>query len=127
MEWNIGKIVKKRAELTPNKECIIFEGARITYKDFNDNVNRMANYLLSKGLKKGDRIAVALLNCPESLEAYFAAAKLGLIFVPLNFRLAGPELKYQLKDSGSRLLVFHDSLLKTLSLSTQVPGWKRTN
>lgn len=114
MEWNIGKIVSKRADLTPDKACIIYEGNPITYKDFNDNVNRLANYLMASGLKKGDRIAVALLNCPESLEVYFAAAKLGLIYVPLNYRLAAPELKYQLDNSGSRLLVFHDSLLKNV-------------
>ena len=108
MDWDIGCIAKKRALLTPNKTAFIYEDQPITYKELNDNVNRVANYLKEKGIKKGDRISVMLLNCPEFLEIYFAAAKIGAIFVPLNFRLVGPEIEYQLNDSEARLFAFHD-------------------
>lgn len=109
MEWDIGRIVAKRAILTPNKTALIYEDNPITYKELNDNVNRIAHCLQDMGLKRGDRIAVMLLNCPEFLEVYFAAAKLGAIFVPLNFRLVGPEVEYQLNQSGSSVFVFHDA------------------
>jgi fatty-acyl-CoA synthase len=86
----------------------------VTYKELNDNVNRIARVLQEKGIRKGDRISVLLKNCPEFLELFFAAAKLGIIFVPLNFRLAGLELQYQLNNAGVRLLVFHDSFAERI-------------
>ncbi|GAB6161765.1 long-chain fatty acid--CoA ligase [Desulfothermus naphthae] len=122
MEWNVGYIMSKRAMLTPDKTALIYEDVPITYKELNKRVNQVAHYLQQKGLKKGDRISVLLLNCPEFVEVYFAAAKLGLIFVPLNFRLVGPELEYQLNNCGSRLLVFHDVLAKNFeSIRSRVP------
>jgi len=114
MQWNVGYIVSKRASLMPDKVALVYEDMPVTYSQLNESVNRTARYLQEKGLKKGDRIAVLLLNCPELLEVYFASAKLGLIFVPLNFRLVGPELEYQLNHSGSQMLFFHDSLLKNV-------------
>ena len=121
MEWNIGCIIIKRSILTPDKVAIVFDDTPITYKELNDRVNRVANYLKKKGIKKGDRVSVLLRDCPELLEIYFAAAKLGLIFVPLNFRLMGPEIEYQLNNSGSRLLVFHDSHSEAIdSIRSQV-------
>jgi fatty-acyl-CoA synthase len=115
MKWNIGKIASKRAVLTPHKEAIIYEDIPITYKDLNEETNRISNFFQSIGLKKGDRIAVDLRNCPEFLACFFAAAKLGLIFAPLNFRLVSRELEYQLINSGCRLLVFHDEFAKYIA------------
>ncbi len=108
MEWDIGRITSKRAILTPDKTVFIYEDSPVTYKELNDNVNRIAHCLKEKGLKNGDRIAVLSLNCPEFLEVYFAAAKLGAIFVPMNFRLVAPEVEYQLNQSGSSFFLFHD-------------------
>jgi len=112
MYWNIGYIAKKRAKLSCNRPALIYEDTPITYGKLNEETNRAAHYLQGLGLKKGDRICVLLLNCPEFLYLYFAAAKLGLIFVPLNFRLVGPELEYQLNNCGARMLAFHDALMK---------------
>ncbi|MBM3302120.1 MAG: AMP-binding protein, partial [Deltaproteobacteria bacterium] len=108
VEWGVGYTVRKRADLTPNSTAIIFEGRSISFKDLDEGSNRAAHMMQRKGLKKGDRISVLQLNCVEFLEAYFAAAKLGIIFVPLNWRLAPPELEYQLNDCGARMLIFHD-------------------
>lgn len=115
MQWNIGYITKKRAVLTPNKLAFIYEDRPITYKELNDGVNRFAHFLRERRIKKGDRIAVLLRNCPEFFEIFFAAAKLGVIFVSLNFRLVGPELEHELNNSESRLLVFHDTLGENIS------------
>jgi len=111
VQWDVGYITRKRADMHPDKTAIIFEDQPITYKELNDGVNRCAHLLQRKGIRKGDRIAVVLLNCVEFLEAFFAAAKLGAIFVPLNWRLTPPELEYQLNDCGARMLLFHDSFL----------------
>jgi len=114
MTWNIGKIISKRAQFTPKKIAFYFEDKPVTYKDLNEETNRFAHFLQSKGLKKGDRIAVDLANCVQFLGIYLAAAKLGLIFVPLNCRLVSGELEYQLTDSGASLLVFHDIFTDTI-------------
>lgn len=114
MKWSIGKIATKRALFTPDNIAIIYEDTPITYKEFNEETNKVAHFLKDKGIKKGDRIAVVLYNCVEFLTIYMAAAKLGVIFVPLNFRLVAPELKYQINKCGCRLLIFHDDFLKNI-------------
>lgn len=111
MQWSIGKIMSKRALLTPEKTAIVFEDLPITYRTLNAQTNQVAHYLRHKGLKKGDRIAVNMLNCPEFLAVYFAAAKLGLIFVPLNYRLVSLEIAYQMDSCGCRMLFFHDDVI----------------
>ena len=108
VNWTIGDGLKKIAWRMPEKTALIFEDKFITYRELNEGANRVAHFLKEKGIKKGDRIAVYLRNCPEFLEVYFAAAKLGVILVTLNFRLTGSETEYELNNSGSRLLVFHD-------------------
>ncbi|CCK78334.1 class I adenylate-forming enzyme family protein [Desulfobacula toluolica] len=112
MKWNTGKILSKRESFSPDKPAVIFEDTPITYRELNRETNRVAHFFKEKGLKKGDRIAVDLLNSPEFLACYFAAAKLGLIFVPLNYRLVSQELKYQINRCNCRLLVFNDLFTK---------------
>ncbi|MBI5843416.1 MAG: AMP-binding protein [Deltaproteobacteria bacterium] len=111
VQWDVGYIIYKRAVQHPEKTAIIFEDEPVTYRALNEGANRCAHYLQKKGLKKGDRMAVLMLNCIEFLELYFGAAKLGVVFVPLNWRLVGPELEYQINDCAARLIVFHDSFL----------------
>ncbi len=108
VRWNLGMVAVKRAANTPDKAAVIFEDEPLYFKKLNEESNRLAHYLQSIGLKKGDRAAIMALNCCEFIYFYFATAKLGVVLVPLNFRLVGPELAYQLKDSGARFLLFHD-------------------
>lgn len=114
VQWDIGCLIRKRANLSAAKTAIVFEDQAVTYKELNDRVNRTAHLLLEKGIAKGDRVAVVLANCVEFLEVYFACAKLGVILVPLNWRLVGRELEYQLNDCSARMLVFHDSFLSAV-------------
>jgi fatty-acyl-CoA synthase len=106
---NVGDWITKRMILSPNKIAIISDEKEITYRELNERVNCLANALLNNGIHKGDRAAVLLYNCPEFLEVYFALAKIGAIFVTLNFRLAEREIQYMLINSGSSLLIFHES------------------
>jgi len=114
--WDIGYIPYKHSIMHPDKTAIIFEDEPITFRQLNEGINRCAHMLQAKGIKKGDRVAVLMLNCIEFLEIYFATAKLGGIFVPLNWRLLGPELEYQLNDCAARFLFFHDSFLGSIDL-----------
>ena len=77
-----------------------------TWKKFNELSNRFANLLLSRGLKKGDKVAILMMNCLEWLPVYFGVLKAGGVAVPLNFRYAADEIKYCLDLSDSSFLVF---------------------
>lgn len=91
--------------ICPERDAVVFEGRRWTYSQISERVNRLANALLKLGLRKGDRIAVLQVNCPEIVESYFATAKLGGIFVPLNFRAKAHELSYMLSNAEARFLL----------------------
>lgn len=114
--WDVGYIPYKRAQMHPDKTAIIFEDEPYTYGRLNEGINRCAHLLQDMGLAKGDRVCVLMLNCIEFLEIYFATARLGGIFVPLNWRLLGPELEFQINDCEARFLFFHDSFLGSIDL-----------
>ncbi|MBE6651042.1 MAG: acyl--CoA ligase [Ruminococcaceae bacterium] len=78
----------------------------ITWQDFNCKANRFANLLLSRGVKKGDKVAILLMNCLEWLPVYFGALKSGAMAVPLNYRYTGDEIKYCLELADADVLVF---------------------
>ncbi|MBM3166872.1 MAG: long-chain-fatty-acid--CoA ligase [Chloroflexi bacterium] len=90
--------------ICPDRDAIVFEKKRSTYSRTNEQVNKLANALLQFGVKKGDRIAMLQVNCPEIVESYFATAKVGGIFVPLNFRAKTDELSYMLSNAEARIL-----------------------
>ncbi len=78
----------------------------MTWRVFDEKANRMANLLLKRGIKKGDKVAILLMNCLEWLPVYFGILKTGAIAVPLNFRYTADEIKYCLDLSESIALVF---------------------
>ena len=78
----------------------------ITWNVFNEKANRFANMLLDRGIKKGDKVAILLMNCLEWLPIYFGILKTGALAVPLNFRYASDEIEYCLNLSESDILVF---------------------
>ncbi len=78
----------------------------ITWSEFNKKANRFANLLLTKGIKKGDKVAILLMNCLEWLPVYFGILKTGALAVPLNYRYTAEEIKYCLKLSESDTIVF---------------------
>jgi acyl-CoA synthetase (AMP-forming)/AMP-acid ligase II len=92
------------AMLVPERTAIAFEGKRFSYARLKERVNRLADSLSKLGLKKGDRAAILEVNCNEYIEACFATAKLGAIFVPLNFRIREDELKYLVNKAEPKIL-----------------------
>ena len=103
MNWSY--ILEANVARFPSKEAIIFEGRRITYKQLGERVDALAKGLQQLGLRRGDIVAILLLNCSEYFEINFAVNKLGGIWLPLNYRLAGPEVTYILNHSGARMLI----------------------
>ncbi len=78
----------------------------ITWGVFNEKANRFANALMSRGIGKGDKVAILLMNCLEWLPIYFGILKTGALAVPLNFRYASDEIKYCLDLAQADMLVF---------------------
>ncbi|MEE9913376.1 MAG: long-chain fatty acid--CoA ligase [Deltaproteobacteria bacterium] len=103
---NIGEWITKRAIIAPDKPFLKEKNKTYTNRQFNRRVNRTAHALVQLGLVKGMRIAVLMSNSSEFLEIFFACAKTGIILVPLNFRLAVPELLYILGDSAPAMLIY---------------------
>jgi len=102
---NLAQILDESSARLPDKICLIYEDTRLTYKELNELVNRSGNAFADLGVKKGDRVIVSLLNCPEFIVAFFALAKIGAISVPINYLLAESEEQYILKDSEADLII----------------------
>ena len=86
----------------------------ITWQEFDDRANRFANLLLSRGIQRGDKVAILLMNCLEWLPIYFGILKTGAIVVPLNFRYTADEIKYCLKLSEANTLIFGPEFIDRL-------------
>ena len=111
---HFGDIVAMNAYLYPDKVGARDLGRALTFRDWNDRSCRLANALLGLGLEKGDRIAVLAYNCLEWMEIYAAVAKAGLVMVPINFRLVGPEVQYIVENSEAKAVIVQDDLLDRL-------------
>lgn len=102
---NAGEILRINAKLMPDKLGAKDLKRSMTFKEWNDRTCRLANGLLAMGLTKGDRFAILAYNCVEWMEMYAAAAKAGLVAVPIMFRLTPNEYSYILKDSGAKAII----------------------
>ncbi len=87
----------------------------ITWRDFDIKANRFANLLFTRGVKKGDKIAILLMNCLEWLPIYFGILKTGAIVVPMNYRYSSEEIKYCLDLADVRMLVFGPEFIERIN------------
>lgn len=105
-----GSWVARRARMTPDRTAIVHDGRMLSYAELRHRVQRLAAALRGLGIRHGDRVAYLGPNRPELAETLFAAGALGAVFVPLNPRLAAPELVTVLADCGARVLVWDTQL-----------------
>ncbi len=97
----------------------------MTWWVFNEKANRMANLLMKRGVKKGDKVAILLMNCLEWLPIYFGILKAGAVAVPLNFRYTAEEIKYCLNLSETSALIFGPEFIDRVeTINDQIPGVK---
>lgn len=102
---SIRKLFEESVSRTPDKVFFIFNDEETTYKDFLQNVSKVANGFISLGVKKGDKIAILLPNCLEFPYCWLAANMVGAVMVPVNCRLVDEEVKYILNHSEARILI----------------------
>lgn len=106
----IGSWLTYHSERNPTKTAIVYKNERLTYAELNERVNRLANTLNQMGVRKGDRVNALLFNRPQLLETMFACAKIGAVFVPINYRLSASEVHYIVQDSGGIVFIYEERL-----------------
>ena len=108
----IGEVFSQTVRKFPKKEAVvdIMKGRRYTYEQWEQEVNRLANALLEAGVQKGDRVSTVLYNTLELGTAFFACAKIGAVFNPINFRLKSKEIAYILEDAMPKVVLFEKAV-----------------
>jgi fatty-acyl-CoA synthase len=103
--FNLARSLDRNADRTPDEEAVIFRGARLTHRQLHDRVNALAAAFREAGVGKGDIVALLMGNRPEFLESALAVNRVGAAFLPLNVRLAEPELEYIIRHAGAVAIV----------------------
>ncbi len=107
----LNELIPKAIRLWPKKEAIVCGDIRLSYNELGKRIFSLCNVLKKLGLKKGNRLAIFHENCHRFLEAYFAAAHLGIILVPINIRLSINELCLIIEDSGASVIISQDKFM----------------
>jgi len=102
-------------ERDPQRTAVVFYGRSISYRELRDAADRLACALARLGVKKGDRVALYLVNSPQFVIAYFAALKCGATVTPISPVYTSHEVRYQLKDSGAKALICQDALYEKVA------------
>ncbi len=125
--------VEEKSRMTWREYSLIEPGntnsvrKEMTWGEFDKKANRFCNLLLSRGIKKGDRVAILLMNSLEWLPVYFGILKAGALAVPLNYRYTAEEIKYCLKLSDSSVLVFGPEFIgRVEEICDRIPDVKYT-
>jgi acyl-CoA synthetase (AMP-forming)/AMP-acid ligase II len=112
-------VLAHHATRTPDRPFARFEGVTVTYGEMAERATALAGGLHERGVAAGDVVALLSHNCTEFLETIFAANHLGAIAMPINWRLAAPEVRYILEHSGARALVCDDALVPVANDATK--------
>ncbi len=116
-------MLARNARQYPEKTALVFEGGSLTFGELNSRVNRLAGALARRGVTSGSKVAVLMFNKLEVIESYFACQKLGATPVPVNFRLARPEVEFILANSESvGILVDADLEALAVESASTIPG-----
>ena len=137
-EKSVVDTFNENTEEWKDKTAVIFYGRKVSYRELRDHVDRFATALHDLGVKKGDKIALLLLNSPQFIIAYMGALKAGATLTAISPVYVSSEIKYQLEDSGARMIVCLDILYDNVeksgvkldaviltSISEYLPGMKK--
>jgi len=114
-KWlTVGTIMGVQALNIPNKIAVKDKFRQLTFNQWNERANRLSNVLTSLGIGKGEKFSILAYNCIEWMEIYAAASKGGQVAVPINFRLAGPEIEYIINHSESKAFIVAKEFIETI-------------
>jgi long-chain acyl-CoA synthetase len=111
--------LRKHTDRSPKKEFLVGPEGSLTYEEYNSNVNRLANWLAKKGVRKGDNVGLLMFNCFALYTAILAVHKLGAIANLWNFRLRAREIGYLAEHVKAKAVIFNYDFLKNLSLDSE--------
>ncbi len=120
----IGTLLRVNAGRIPDTTALVFNQNRYSYAELNGRACRLGNALTALGVGKGERVAALLHNCNQFMEAFFGVAKIGAVFVPINFRLAAREIQQILEACTPAVLIFGEELgdvLKPIEPAASLP------
>ena len=134
--FNLAGTLAHHADRFPERPCLVWGDETVTYRELDRRAAETATGLSRLGVGRGDVVAVVLYNCPEFLELMFAVARLGAIFMPVNWRLAGEEVTYIAGHAGASLVVSEPELAplaeaarknlagaRVVGVGGAAPGW----
>ena len=119
---HIAEGLKHAKKISGNREAVVCGETRYTWDVFDQRTDALARGLASLGVQRGDRVAVLMLNCHRYLELYYACARMGAVIVPLNIRLARPEIVFILNDSEAKVLVVDKTFASYIAGRDTVPS-----
>ena len=137
-EMSVVEDFDQSTEKWKDRAALVFYGRKISYKELRDHVDRFATALCDLGVKKGDRVALLLLNSPQFVIAYFGALKAGATLTAISPLYVSPEIKHQIEDSGASTIICQDILFDNVdrarvkldrviltSITEYLPGLKK--
>jgi len=113
-EISVPELFEQTAEKYENRPALIFYGKKINYRELRELVNRMATALADLGIQKGDTVALHLLNSPQYVISYFASLRLGAKVTPISPVYTSIEVKHQLEDSETKIVICQDILFENI-------------
>jgi fatty-acyl-CoA synthase len=125
LNQGVGSWTARRARMSPHRVAVVYEGREWTYAELHDRATRVAQTLAHLGVRHGDRVAYLGPNDPTFPEVLFGAGQLGAVFVPINWRLAEPEVAYILSDCDARVLVYAGAHAATVERLGSLPALRR--
>jgi 3-oxocholest-4-en-26-oate---CoA ligase len=120
--WNYARTWETLAVEVPDREAIVADGRRLTYRELDARATRLAHVLAAHGVAAGDVVAISLANRPEYLEAFFAALKLSAAPANLNYQYVTSELAYIVRDSDAAAIVFHAEAVDAMTAAVDEVG-----
>ena len=112
---SVAQLFDEATARAPERPAVVFYGRSITYRQLREASDRLACALADLGVKKGERVALYLLNSPQFIIAYFAALKCGATVTPISPVYTSHEIRYQIEDSGARAVICQDMLYEKVA------------
>ena len=122
----VGKLIQEKARIHKDRTFLYYKDETLSYGDLDLISNRFANGFKEMGLKKGDKIAIMMINHPIYLHVWFGSSKLGVVEVPINTAYKGDLLRHIIDNSDSRVLIIDSGFLeRLLIIKDQLPKLER--
>ncbi len=111
---NSSELLARNARKYPNVYAIKSEFGHLTYSELDEQVNRLSNALVVKGIKAQDKVVIFMPNVPEFVISYFAIQRIGALVVPINAKLTKPEINYILNHSNASAIIAHELIFESV-------------